>query len=194
MASRRPAAARVIFVVARKRGIGKNTILCLIHLSFLVRLLTVPLLVVLVLLFLSTWELENMRPRWDRAMYVRSLTGDDLVLYRNKAAWTPADEARFGTIPPTYTSGEGIKRELGKDLRSEEGKARLKELTKLWTKGLANVRCRNALAKEGRGLTITTKKLRAYELVEKEKAEELMGMNGKGDGGGGGGGQRGTHG
>ena len=42
---------RVIFVVAQKRDIGMNTMLCLFYLSFLVRLLTSQLVVVLVLLF-----------------------------------------------------------------------------------------------------------------------------------------------
>ena len=43
----------VIFVVAQKRRIGKNPILYLFYLSFLVRLLTVQLAVVVVLLFCS---------------------------------------------------------------------------------------------------------------------------------------------
>ena len=42
---------RVIFVVARKRDIGMNPMLCLFYLSVLVRLLTSQLVVVLVLLF-----------------------------------------------------------------------------------------------------------------------------------------------
>jgi len=132
------------------------------------------------------WKLEDMKPRWDRAFWLKTLTGDDLEMYRNRDTLPAEEKARFRTLPPVYTSGEGIKRERGKDLRSEECKARLEELNRLWTEGMGDVGCRNALAKVWKELTIQTRKLRAYELVEEEKVQELMGegRGGEGDDGG----------
>ena len=46
-------------------------------------------------------------------------------------------------------------------------------MAKLWTEGLNNFRCRRALAKAWEELTVKTKKLRAYELIEKEEIKNV---------------------
>ena len=120
------------------------------------------------------WTLENMKPRWDHAWRMRRLQGDEGARYRDKKNWTPAEKERFSGPKPRYTSGKGIKRELGKDLRSEEGKARLRELQLLWKRGMEDDRCRTALAVAWQGWTLKTGKCKSYELIEEERIEDLM--------------------
>ena len=41
------------------------------------------------------WKLEDMKPRWDRAFWLKTLTGDDLEMYRNRDALPAEEKARL---------------------------------------------------------------------------------------------------
>ena len=123
----------------------------------------------------AVWNIMNMEKQWKHDLWLKGLEGPELARFKDKDSWTTAEKDKFEKPPKRYTSGEGIKKELGKDLRSQEGVDKMASLTAVWEEGLKDDQCQTALAEAWEKYTISKKKYRGKERKVRKSKEASKG-------------------